>query len=493
MSGTNSNKFAVYVAAGRIIAMLTQFIMPVFLTHYLSEQNYGLYSQFYLLLTFLGTILCFGIQSNLYYFFSKSSNDTKSALVWNNLFIMCVAGLIGVSILAIPFFRKLLLGDGAIQAYWILIALCIFLYIPTNIISTISVVAKDRVLATFYPPIDIILKILIIIPTALIFNSMTAIFWGIVLLQFIQCVFVYMYVVRKFGSLRLDRLTDFRLIKEQLAYAIPFGGAVIINTICQRFDKIVSVSYLSEKEYAIYALAFFGIPGIMQIYDSIVQVNVTNMSKAFANENKAEVLSLYRDFVRQTLSFSLPLILVGVIFAPQFIEFAFSSRYAATVPYFRIYLLTFIIAMVGCGTILRAVGKTKLSFKAYLISGVIYMPICIVLIRYFGINGAIVSAVLGSCVPRILQMYYEKKWANIPMMSFLPWKDISKILMTALLSLIPILFITIYYDVNIWGAIILSIIYILASYTLQLRYNIFIVPSSTIIKKTKHITAKFHH
>lgn len=486
MNGSSSNKFAFYVAAGRILAMLAQFVIPVFLTRYLSKSDYGLYAQFYLLLTFLGTILCFGIQSNLYYFFPKYPVKKHSNLVWNNIIIMTLSGCLGMSIFAIAPIRNILLGTGGIDAYWNLIALCIILYIPTNLISTLAVVKKDKGLATFYPPIDISLKIAIIIPIAIIFKSMYAIFIGIVMLQTLQCAFIYGYVIHYYGYNVRGIFNDLSLIKEQLSYALPFGGAVIISTICQRLDKIVCVSYLTESEYAIYSLAFFGIPGIMQIYDSIVQVNVTNMSKAYANEDKNEVLKLYRDFVRQTLSFSLPLILIGIVFANQFIEFAFSANYIATVPYFRIYLLTFIIAMIGCGTILRAVGRTKQSFNAFLISGLIYIPICILLIRYFGINGAITAAVIGVCLPRFIQTIFELRWSKVSIRKFLPWRDISKIAGWSILLLLPIVLINQSYHIGLFTAILITLTYLLSTYTIQIRYDIFIVSKQSIINRIKH-------
>ncbi len=471
--------------------MLAQFIMPVFLTHYLSETNYGLYSQFYLLLTFLGTIFGFGIQSNLYYFYPRTTKYERTNLVWNNLAMMFVAGILGIVFLSVPFFRQLLMGNGEIQNYWWLIAICILFYIPTNLITTIAIVAKDKRLATFYPPVDILMKILIIIPIALVYDSIIAIFWGVTLFQSMECVFIYVCISCKYGTPHSANLFNYTLIKEQLSYALPFGGAVLINTICQQFDKVVSVSYLSANEYAVYALAFFGIPGIMQIYDSIAQVNVTNMAKAYYEDDKPGVLALYKDFVRQTLSFSLPLILIGIVFAPQLIEFAFSSKYAATVPYFRTYLLTFVIAMIGSGTILRAVGRTKLSFKAFLITAIIYVPLCIGLIHYFGINGAITSAFIGFCMPRFFQAYFEKKWAQISIRGFLPWRDIFKISTISLLLLIPIILLNVSFNLSIWIAFILLISYIFSVYALQIKYDVFIISHSVLCDIMKRIRLKF--
>ena len=68
---TSDNRIAFYVAAGKILAMIAQFVMPLFLTRFLTKHDYGLYSQFYLIFGFLLSVFGMGIQANLYYFYPK--------------------------------------------------------------------------------------------------------------------------------------------------------------------------------------------------------------------------------------------------------------------------------------------------------------------------------------------------------------------------------------------------------------------------------------
>ena len=66
-----SNSFAVYVAIGKLIAMVCNFITPIFLARYLTRGNYGLYSQFLSIHGFLWSILSMGIPASLYYFYPR--------------------------------------------------------------------------------------------------------------------------------------------------------------------------------------------------------------------------------------------------------------------------------------------------------------------------------------------------------------------------------------------------------------------------------------
>ncbi len=485
-----SNKFALYIATGRIIAMIAQFAMPFFLTRFLSKDDYGIYAQFYTILIFVSTILCFGLQSNLYYFYSQVTDDNKPKIVWNNFILMIILGMVGCVLLLFPDIRRLLVGDSELSDYFYLLLICVFLYIPTNLLAPLAVVRNDKCLATFYPPADIAVKILLVITVAEIWGSLYSIFCAIMILQFLEFLFIYGYILLKYKNVRLIDTLSIPLLKEQLAYSLPFGGAVILNTLCQRFDKIMCISYLTVGEYAIYSLAFFGIPGIMQIYDSICQVNVTNMANAHKDGNYDKILLLYKRFVIQTLSFSLPLICIVLVFAPQIILFMFSDKYLSVIPFFRLYILTFIVGMIGCGTILRAVGKTRLSLRAFVIATVIYIPIGIFLIRNFGIWGAMISALIGNLLPKMIQVVYEQKWMGIPFTQYLPWAKIFKLSAVSLLLLLPVGLVAFSLEVNILTAILLSSIYLICVYCLEIRFDLFIIEKATVISMIKTFTIK---
>lgn len=472
------------------MAMMTQFVMPLFLTRFLTKTDYGIYSQFYLLLTFLGGILTFGMQSNLYYFFPKYDEKKSGNLVWNNVFLMCLLGMAGCLIVSIPFVKDMLLGESKLADYYNIVLICILLFIPTNMLAPLAVVRKDKWLAVLYPPADIMLKMFLVISAALSFSSLSSIFYAILLLEIIEVVFVFSYIYTRYKEqFIIKEMFNKNMICEQLAYSIPFGVAVILNTICQRFDKIICVSSLSAEDYAIYSVAFFGIPGIMQVYDSICQVNVTNMSCSAKNGDYKGIIPLYRRFVVQTLSFSVPVIFIVMIFSSQIVELFFTDKYAASVPFFRLYIATFIIAMIGAGTILRALGKTKKSMHAFLISTIVYIPLAVVLVKFYGLWGAMCCAIIGSVLPRIIQVVFELRILKVSIAELFPLKDILLIVSIGVIAALPVLYLNSTYNLNIYWTLLLSIVYIVAVYAVEISANVFILDGKYAKNKVK---AFFH-
>ena len=222
-----------------------------------------------------------------------------------------------------------------------------------------------------------------IIIFALAFKSLQGVLWAVCILQLGCFCYARFYSHQAGMSLRKYKY-DGKMIRLILSYSMPFGFAVILNTLSSRLDKLICISYLSNEQYAIYSLAFFGIPGIMQIYDALCQVNVMEMSQAFHNNNRVGILTLYKTFVVKTLSFSLPIILIVLVFAKPIIVLLFTEKYLESVPFFQVYIFTFIVAMLGAGSILRAINKTRLSLSAYALSSIIFILLLLesILLKY---------------------------------------------------------------------------------------------------------------
>ncbi len=476
-----SNAFAAYIAAGRIIAMLCSFAMPIFLTRYLSKTDYGLYNQFYTVLLFLGSIFTFGIQSNLYYYYPTADDKTRKSIVGNTFIMIVLCGLIAFLILQLPFVNRLFIGEGEIRNYLFALCICICFYIPTQIIAPLFVVRKDKLLSILLPPTEVLLKLFVVIGAALVWGTIDKIFNSIVILQALLLIIVCIYSF--YGIYRIDApYFNYSQLKNQLSYALPFGFAVVLNAFAQRFDKIISISFLTTEDYATYSLAFFGVPGILQIYDSVCQVNVINMTKAYQAGQKSQMHEQYKDFCTKMLSFSLPLILVVFVFSREIIEFLFSEKYISSVPIFRIYILSIIITILGAGTILRAVNKTKFSLKAYAYSSIVSLPLTYFLIKEFGIWGAIISCLISQIIPRLIQIHFEKKVIGTTLKEYMPWNAFLIIVIYSCICIVPVCMLRNFFSLNIYACGFIGLLYLLCVYMLEIRKNLFLINQNVIYR-----------
>lgn len=472
------NSFAIYTASGRILAMLCNFAMPLFLTHYLSQSDYGVYSQFILLLGFAGSIFSFGLQSNLYYFYPTSDIKKQKTLLGNTFFTLLVFALIALIFIESPILSKLLIKDEDLKHFIGIIGVCVLLNIPTYIIWPVIVIRKDKKLSVFYPSLEVLLKVIFTVIAIIIFKNINAIFISLLFAQICLFVFSTIYTMQPLNKIDTS-IFDWDLLKSQLKYSLPFGCSIILVTIFRQLDKILCISYISTTEYAIYSLAFYGIPGINQIYDSVCEVNLLNMSDAYKKGDIKETLNLYQNFCTKLLSFSTPVIFIVFLFSREIFSCLFSEEYMKAVPYFRIYIFSFIIGGLGAGTILRAIGKTRYTLRAFLYSSIVYFPFSYLSIKYFGTWGAITTSMLGIILPKLFQIHFERKLLNIRFMEYMPWNSFAKILLISIIFIIPFIVLYNFVKLNIYFICIISIIYLLTTYIIELKYNIFIIPKSS--------------
>ena len=471
-----SNKFALWLAIGRILSMLVVFSMPLILTRILSQSDYGVFSQFFTLYMAFNVIFALGFHSNLFYFYPTADGQGKDEYVSNTLFLLLTMSVIAVCVLSIPFVGNLLFGNGELRDYTSLVILCIALAVPVNMVSPLLTVREDKAGAILYPAVASLLRVGTVVVAACIKNDLMVVFKALIIYQALILLWILFYIFHH-HQIRFCR----EKAVYQLMYSIPFGMTVAIQMFSNYFDKIVSIRFLDTIQYAIYTTAFLSIPGINQIYDSLCQVNVVNMTREYQDGDLSQVRDLYKDFVVKTLSFSTPVILAVSLFAEEVIGLLYPSEYLESAYYFRIYSLTFLTAMLGTGTILRAVGKTQLSLAAYAISAVIGLPATFFLVRLFGIHGAIWGAVINLCLPRFIQMFFEAKQTESTISEYLDWKKIGYVLGIGMLLLAPLIVVKLLFHPSMWVCIILSGVYVLLTYLLYVRKDIFLVSRDYIM------------
>jgi len=466
---------------GKMIALLATFSMPLFLTRFLTRDEYGIFAQYYVIVFFCIEFFSLTIHANLYYFYPGSDDRRKKALVTNTFLFLVMAMLIAVTIISVPEISRYLIGEGELYEYRYYILAGVILLMPAMMIEPLYVLRKDLVTSLAYPPAEILLRLTLVVVLFLILPGLNSVFNAIILSAAASLLFVSFYVFRGFrGGGRGQKLFDTGLAKEQLKYGLPFGAAVSLNIFFQRFDKIICISFLSTTDYAVYAIAFYGIPGINQIYDSISQVSLVHMIEKYKSGKMKEVVEVYRSFVARTYAFALPAIAVVMLYAGKIISFLFTENYADAVPLFRVYLLSFLIFMLGTDVILRATGNTRTSLRSHIIGGLIVVPSIYFLTKFFGIWGAMSGALIGVAVPRLLNLAAQIRLVKSSVSGFFPFEKFAAIALITLASITPFFLIERYFTYGVFTTALLGITYLILVAALEIRFDLFPVGRSVI-------------
>lgn len=473
-----------FMIAGKITALLATFAVPLILTRLLSKSEYGIFAQFYVVVFFCTGIFNLSVQSNLYFYYPTSNDQARRSLVIQTLLFLLLVSVLAVSLIGIPEIGRLLVGEGELSAYKGYILLGIVLFMPVYILEPLYVVKKDIYTSLIYPPTEVLLRLTLVIGLVLARPGLTSVFNGIIISAGICFVFVIGYTVKEVGAKNLEpKLFDTGLARKQLAYSIPFGMATSLNILFQRFDKIICISFLTPVEYSIYAISFYGIPGILQVFDSLAQVSLIQMTVKFKENKINDIGVIYKSLVRKTYSFSLPALLIVMLYAKKIITVLFTIEYVDAVPLFRAYLLSILIFMLSSGLILRATDKTNYTLKSYLYSGVIILPLTYFLIKYFGLWGAMTSALVSIALPKLINLGKEVKVVGSSLIQFFPWQEFFTISLISFGAILPFVAIEYFLDYGTLITAMMGIVYILIVVILELKYNVFPLDREVVLAR----------
>lgn len=488
----SDSKQTFWLAFGKVISLLATLIVPLFLTRFLNKSEYGFYNQFNTILFFLSSFFTFGMFSNLYYFYPSIPKSKLKSLIVNTLLLLLVFGLLAALFVFIPFFSNFFLANQQLQDYKIVIYVLSIVLTLTTIIHPLYVVRKDIGVSVWFPSFQVAIKAIAIVGFYYVIPSIDSVINAIIISSVLVLIIVISYLIKIFKTLPNKLVVDNTLLKQQFKYNLPIGLSVALKTFSQRFDKLIGITYLSAASYASYSVAFFGIPGIQQVYDSISQVTVINMVKCFSNNEIEKAHELYKNMVVKTMSFSVPIILIVCLNAKTILTFLFTQAYADATILFQMYLISFVFVMLGAGLILRASGHTKYIIKAFLMASVISIPATYFLIKQYGSMGAMTGALLSIILPKIYQVKKEIEITKSSFSTFLLWNSIGKIFLISIAVLVPLFVLQLYVELsNIILVVLTSGVYLLIVSYILLRQDLFIISQVKVTALIKDLKTKF--
>ena len=465
--------------------MIMNFLIPIVLTRYLTKEDFGIYAQFMVILQFSLGFFSLGFQSSLYYYYPTADSAKRRVLIVNAIGLLLILFVIAIVVLKIPFIGSFIFRNSGVSGFFLFFAFAFFFGLFTILLQVLYILKSDLKTSLLYPPLSETIKAITVVVFVLYFSGINSVLTGLVVSYFLFFLFTLFYLFKRIRENRGSSFFNLKVLKQQLSYSLPLGLASTTRILSQRIDRLVSISYLSKSAFATYSIAFYGVPGIRQIYDSLSKVFIIKMTTEYQEGKTDQMVKTYKSMVAKNLSYTIPIMLSVLLFSKTIIVFLFTDKYLDSVLYFQIYLFSFLFSSFGNGLVLRATNNTKYSFRSYLISAIITIPITFVLIQKYAINGAIVSAMLNVILPRLLLSYYDITVTNSSLKHFFPWSKFGIISLVSLGVIFPVFVLKSFIDINIYWVILFSSVYLIVVFVIEIRMNVFVVDKKSVLSKLK--------
>lgn len=421
-------KQALFVFSGQALAAVGQAVIPMLLSRHFSKIEFGTYQQFTTLIQTILPVVTFGLNTSLLYFFPRAEGSKKNRMVIQTHLLLWGLGCCGMLTLLIfqAFFPATL---SPIQGHTLILPFCTLVAVAAGIMDVIFIVEKRVQCSLWVPALEQIIKAGFVCFGGWTTQNAYGAVCGLTAFYALRCLAATGYVgVRyapKLAAWPRNRqpilpLTD---LKPIVAYVVPFGASISIRTIGQRVDRLLSISMLTQTQFAVYSVAFSTVPIFGLFLDSVFRVAVPRLSSLELCDNPSALRAAWKNMVSATLSMAIPLVVFAFVFAEEIITILFTKSFLAAVPVYRIYLIITFVTAFGPGLILRALHKTSKSFIANSVGALTSAAMAYPMIHSFGMTGAVLTAVTATMLPSVIQLEFERRAMHAGFSKWLPWRS----------------------------------------------------------------------
>lgn len=428
------SRSAILLIAGRSIGFAASFAIPVVLARVFEPAEFGTYKQLFLVFATLYGIAQLGMAESLYYFVPRKAEDA-GRYVCNALLTLAMAG---AACMALLWTARHRVADWLMNAdladHLLLLGLLLALMLATTVFEIVMIARKQHMRAAVtYATSDVVRTILFTVP-ALGFRSLRGVLLGAAAFAAFRVVGMLAYLWREFGrGLR----PDLRLSRHQLAYALPFALAVGIEVLQINLHQYVVAASVDAATFAIYAVGCLQIPLVDLVMTSTVNVMMVKMAEDAKAGDSGAALTLWHDTVSRLAFIIFPLAVFLLLSAHNVIIALFTTKYAASVPIFMVWILTILPAAFAVDGVLRVYAQTRFLLVMNILRLAIVAGLIGWFLSAFGLNGAVLITLVATTVVKALGIVRMRSLLHVPLARILPWERLAVIVLACGVAAVP--------------------------------------------------------
>ncbi len=393
------------ILTAKTLAFAFTFFLPLLLVRYLSQTEFGLYRQVFLLVATAVNVLPLGFYMSAYYFLPREQDaERRNQVVLNILvFHTVVAAAAAAALVVRPELLVTIFNSAEMVPYASLIAATMSTWMVASSLEPVVLANQEIRLATILIMAADLTKSLFILVAALAFTSVRALIVAAILQGALQTAILLRYLWTRFPG--FWRSYEWSGMRTQLAYALPFGVAAVLFRAQLDLPNYFVAHLFGPAAFAVYAIGCFQLPLIGILYDSVGSVMVPRVSYLQSVGRSHEIVELIARMMRYLAVVSFPIFGLLLVTGLEFLTVLFTDQYRASLPIFAVNL-----TMIPLRIITSAYDPVMRAYpdhRYFLIRVRIALLVVLVLGLWvgtarLGMLGAIMMAVGVSLVERVI-------------------------------------------------------------------------------------------
>lgn len=408
---------ALWLLIAKILAFALSIALPLLLVRRLSQENFGLYKQAFLVIGTALALLPLGFQMSAFYFLPRETERRGQIILNIMLFHLVMAALGGLVLLLFPQLLGTIFHSNELINYAPAMAAVIFFWVFSSYLEAVSVAHQEAKLSTIFIISSQLTKTGLLLLAAMMFGSIRALIYAALVQGILQTVILLFYLRSRFP--RFWARFDWAVLRMQLSYAMPFGVAGLLFTLQMDLPNYFVSNQFGPAVYAIYAIGVFNIPLVGMLSESVGSVMIPQVSYLQKHGDHREILALAGRVARKLALVYLPLYAFLIVTGREFLTVLFTSQYAASWPIFAINLTLLPLSIFVADPIMRAYAEHRqFLVKLYVVLVALLFVGLWAGTSRFGLIWAISVVVVVGVIGRITM------WIKIGRILHIRWRDV---------------------------------------------------------------------
>jgi O-antigen/teichoic acid export membrane protein len=410
---------------GRTLAFAATFFIPVVLARVFDPAHFATYKQLFLIYSTVYLITQAGMASSLYYFVPRAPRDA-GRFAANSMIFLGAAGLVGFGALLIVKPRVAhWMNNPELARYIIWIGLYLFLMMLSATLEIVLISRRRYGWASAsYAAFDIARAAASILPV-LLYRNLDGLFKGLVLVAFLRAGTTLFYFRTEFrDTFRFDKT----LLRSQLAYAMPFALAIVVEIVQGSLPQYVVAWLSSPATFAVFAVGCLSVPLVDMAASPTSDVMMVQMQESLSAGRLRSVLGIWHETTGKLALLFFPLAALMVVGAREIIVLLFTAKYLASIPIFMAWSMTILFATLQVDGVLRVFAQTRLLLwlnltRLAIIAGLIQLSL-----SKFSLIGPVLVILLATLAFKAGALVRIKRLLGISAGELLPWRNLAGLL-----------------------------------------------------------------
>ncbi len=413
-----------WIGLGNLINALVNVLLVPYLARALSVELYGSYGQVLMLLGIANVVFAFGLSKIVYQELNNQEDSLTGSM--SVLYTSILLGAVG-SVLFLLFADQLAsFFDN--QKLAPLIRIYGF-----SLLFTLASELLRSVLTHFYKSDKIAIaailhntfRVSIIFISINYLNSLRDLFFGLLILEVVNMIYLLLNLPDRKVFIKVSSPK----IIENLKKGVPLALTGTASILLVQTDGVMISRMLGTEEYAIFRMGAIPIPFLFIIYASVTRVTSAEVNKLFFEKKNSELILLKRKASSAISYLTYPLLIFFIVFAEPFFFYYLGEKYLASISVFMIYNLLLFIRINDYRDVLIAASKNKEIFYIHLAMLIMNCVLNYLLIRAYGVNGAVVASISSYYILHAIMQYRMSKLLQVSFFAIFNIKKLWRIVL----------------------------------------------------------------